>query len=129
MPFEVVSGVGREMGVLDGVVIVEGDGAVLGLIRGEGRMPLGAAMHSSQISFGRTCLTPRFLVCVSLFFQLLAISLLTLGLLGCIIFTGFVSVCPVFVSNFNAVIIDRYCPDAASVLFIPLSVGRNTCYI
>ena len=28
MPFEVVSGVGRGMGVLDGVVIVEGEGAV-----------------------------------------------------------------------------------------------------
>ena len=30
MPFGVVSGVGRGMGVLDGVVIVEGEGAVLG---------------------------------------------------------------------------------------------------
>ena len=29
MPFEVVSGVGQGMGVLDGVVIVEGEGAVL----------------------------------------------------------------------------------------------------
>ena len=29
MPFEVVSGVGRGMGVLDGVMIVEGKGAVL----------------------------------------------------------------------------------------------------
>jgi len=29
MPFEEVSGVGRGMGVLDGVVIVEGEGAVL----------------------------------------------------------------------------------------------------
>jgi len=28
-PFEVVSGVGRGMGVLDGVVIVKGEGAVL----------------------------------------------------------------------------------------------------
>jgi len=30
MPFGAVSGVGREMGVLDGVMIVEGEGAVLG---------------------------------------------------------------------------------------------------
>jgi len=29
MPFGVVSGVGRGMGILDGVVIVEGEGAVL----------------------------------------------------------------------------------------------------
>jgi len=29
MPFGVVSGIGRGMGVLDGVVIVEGEGAVL----------------------------------------------------------------------------------------------------
>ena len=33
MPFGMVSGVGREMGVLDGVVIVEGKGAVF-LARG-----------------------------------------------------------------------------------------------
>ena len=31
MLFGVVSGVGREMSVLDGVVIVEGEGAVLGV--------------------------------------------------------------------------------------------------
>jgi len=31
MPFRVVSGVGRLMGVLDGVVIVEEEGAVLGV--------------------------------------------------------------------------------------------------
>jgi len=30
MPFGVVSGVGRGMGVLDGAVIVEGEGAVWG---------------------------------------------------------------------------------------------------
>jgi len=30
MPFGIVSGVSRMMGVLDGVVIVEGEGAVLG---------------------------------------------------------------------------------------------------
>ena len=30
MPFGVVSGVGRRMGVLDGVIIVEGEGTVLG---------------------------------------------------------------------------------------------------
>ena len=30
MPFGVVSGVGREMGVLDGVVILEGEGTVCG---------------------------------------------------------------------------------------------------
>jgi len=31
MLFQVMSGVGREMGVLDGVEIVEGKGAVLGV--------------------------------------------------------------------------------------------------
>jgi len=31
MPFGMVSGVGRGMGVLDGVVIVEGEGTVLGV--------------------------------------------------------------------------------------------------
>ena len=31
MPFRVVNEVGREMGVLDGVVIVEGEVAVLGI--------------------------------------------------------------------------------------------------
>jgi len=31
MPFGMLSGVGRWMGVLDGVVIVEGEGAVLGV--------------------------------------------------------------------------------------------------
>jgi len=31
MAFGVVSGVGRAMGVLDGVVIVEGEGSVLGV--------------------------------------------------------------------------------------------------
>jgi len=31
MPFWMVSGVGREMGVLDGVMIVERKGAVLGV--------------------------------------------------------------------------------------------------
>jgi len=31
MPFGVMSGVGRGMSVLDGVVIVEGEGAVLGV--------------------------------------------------------------------------------------------------
>jgi len=30
MPFGMASGLGREMGVLDGVVIVKGEGAVLG---------------------------------------------------------------------------------------------------
>ena len=39
----VVSGVGRWMAVLDGVVIVEGKGAV------------GVATRSSQITLGRTC--------------------------------------------------------------------------
>ena len=34
MPFGVVSGVGRGMGVLDGVEIVEEEGAVLGYILG-----------------------------------------------------------------------------------------------
>jgi len=31
MPFGIVSGVSRMMGVLDGVVIVKGEGAVLGV--------------------------------------------------------------------------------------------------
>ena len=31
MPFGVVRGLGRGMGVLDGVVIIEGEGAVLGM--------------------------------------------------------------------------------------------------
>jgi len=31
MPFGVVSGVNRGMGVLDGMVIIEGEGAVLGV--------------------------------------------------------------------------------------------------
>ena len=31
MPFGVVSGIGREIGVLDGVVIVEGEGSVWGM--------------------------------------------------------------------------------------------------
>ena len=31
MPFGMVSGVGREMGVLDWIVIVQGEGAVLGV--------------------------------------------------------------------------------------------------
>ena len=31
MPFGIVSGVSRMMGVLDGVVIIEGEGAVLGV--------------------------------------------------------------------------------------------------
>jgi len=31
MPFGIVSGVGRGMDVLDGMVIVEGEGAVLGM--------------------------------------------------------------------------------------------------
>jgi len=30
MPFGMVSGIGQGMGVLDGVVIIEGEGAVLG---------------------------------------------------------------------------------------------------
>jgi len=34
MPFETVSGVGRGMVVLDGVVIVEGEGTVLGVNMG-----------------------------------------------------------------------------------------------
>ena len=43
MPFGVVSGVGQGMGVLDGVVITEGEGAVLG---GE----FGAS-HCNQLGF------------------------------------------------------------------------------
>jgi len=36
MPFRVVSGVGRGVGVLDGVVIVEGKGVVSGVNLGQG---------------------------------------------------------------------------------------------
>jgi len=44
MPFVVVSGVGRGMGVLDGVVIIEGEGAV-GLVLGQ-RLGLGTDLSS-----------------------------------------------------------------------------------
>ena len=55
MPFGVVSGVGIGMGVLDGVVIVEGEGAVFGVNLGRPIVPDGAfATRSSQITL-RTC--------------------------------------------------------------------------
>ena len=51
MPFGVVRGVGRGMGVLDGVVIVEGEGAVLGVNLGHPTVTNGAfATRSSQIT-------------------------------------------------------------------------------
>jgi len=60
MPFGEASGVGRGTGVLDGVVIVEGKGAVLGM---DLRRPIvtngillrscARAMPSSQITLGR----------------------------------------------------------------------------
>ena len=55
MPFRVVSGVGQGMGVLDEVVIVEGEGAVLGVNLGRPIVTNGAfAARSSQITL-RTC--------------------------------------------------------------------------
>ena len=55
MPFGVVSGVGLGVGVLDGVVIVEGEGAVLEVNLGHAIVTNGAfATHSSQIIL-RTC--------------------------------------------------------------------------
>jgi len=41
MPFRIVSGVSRMMGVLDGVVIVEGEGAVLGVNLGHSTVTNG----------------------------------------------------------------------------------------
>ena len=55
MPFGVMSGVGRGMGVLDGVVIVEREGAVLEANFGRPIVANGAfATRSSQITL-RTC--------------------------------------------------------------------------
>jgi len=55
MPFGVMSGVGRGMVVLDEVVIVEGEGAVLGANLGRPIVTNGAfATQSSQITL-RTC--------------------------------------------------------------------------
>ena len=53
-----VSGFGRAMGVLDGVVIVEGEEAVLGVNLGRPTMgtllrSCARATHSSQIILGR----------------------------------------------------------------------------
>jgi len=57
MPFGVVSGIGRGMGVLDGVIIVEGKGQFWGGVNlGFPTVTNGAfAMHCSQITL-RTCL-------------------------------------------------------------------------
>ena len=60
MRFGVVSAwVGRGMGVLNGVVIVEGKWAVLGVNLGHLIVTNGdsvaTAMRSSQITLGRTC--------------------------------------------------------------------------
>ena len=59
MPFGVVSGVGQRLGVLDGVVIVEGEGAVLGMNLGHPIVTNGTFFHScaratcsSHISLG-----------------------------------------------------------------------------
>ena len=55
MQFGMVSGVGQGMGVLDGVVIVEGEGAVFGVNLGCLLVTSGAfATRSSQITL-RTC--------------------------------------------------------------------------
>jgi len=63
MLFWVENGVGRRMGVLDEVVIVEREGAVLGGKCGHRVVTDGTllyscvrAMCSSQITLGRTCL-------------------------------------------------------------------------
>jgi len=57
MPFGMVSGVSRMMGVLDGVMIVEVEGAVLGvnLLNSS-----ATATHSSQITLSTCC---SYLVC------------------------------------------------------------------
>ena len=56
MPFGVVSRVWLVMGVLDGVVIVEEEGAVLGVNFGRSIVTSGAyATRSSQVTL-RTCL-------------------------------------------------------------------------
>jgi len=62
MLFGVVTGVGRRMGVLDGVVIVEREGAALGEIWG---VPFNQCRHSfvvmrerrtlPKLLWGRTC--------------------------------------------------------------------------
>ena len=52
MLFGMVSRVGRGTGVLDGVVIVKGEGAILGMSLGHPIVTNG----SSQITFGSTCL-------------------------------------------------------------------------
>ena len=61
MPFGMVSGVSRMMGVLDGVVIVEVEEAVLGVNLGRSTVTSGdllnssaRAMRSSQITL-KTC--------------------------------------------------------------------------
>jgi len=46
MPFTVMSGVGRVMGVLDKAVIVEGEGAVLGVNLGRPTGTSGTLLHS-----------------------------------------------------------------------------------
>jgi len=64
MPFGVVRGVSRGMAVLDGVVIVEGKGAVLGVDLGHPIVTnaMGTLLHScaratrsSQMTLRRTC--------------------------------------------------------------------------
>jgi len=59
MPFKVVSGVGRGIGVLDGVVIIRAEGAVLGVNVGRPIVTSGPLLHSCvevhepiELSFG-----------------------------------------------------------------------------
>jgi len=60
MPFGVVRGVGRGMGVLDGVLIIEGEGAVLGVNLRHPIVTNGAfAMRSFQITLRTCCLCFR----------------------------------------------------------------------
>ena len=55
MPFGLVSGVGRRMGVLDGVIIVEGERAVLGVKFGRYIVTSGDGDALFPNYFERTC--------------------------------------------------------------------------
>jgi len=64
MPFGVMNGVGLGMGVLDGVMIVEGEGAVLRVNLGRPIVTNGAfASRSSQTTL-RTCYLVTYYIAV-----------------------------------------------------------------